>query len=50
MKNYGVFILKNNQWVQHVIDTTEDEARREASYLVKSLGVTAKVFKRCNIS
>lgn len=47
----AVFILKNGAWVQHgnaVADTPANRAtlRGEVAYLVASLGVTAKLFKK----
>lgn len=45
-KTYGVFIIKNGQWVLHCEFTNKPQADAERDYLVSMLGLEAKIFVR----
>lgn len=43
---FAIFILKGNKWILHMDSPSKLALAYELDYLVSSLGVTAKIFKK----
>lgn len=47
---FGVFIVKNREWMLWLSTHSESCARQERDYLINSLGLQARVFRQLTVA